>query len=129
MAIARDDNGNIVTPVRINTICPVDHIAEVKTLAWDFMHSICPGCTDTVNDMMPLSLGPVGGGITHVFCTRPGLSNEAAMEVNYIATRGLAWCADREYTLSDNPEDIKSKLCCISCDDKDLLSYLGLEVK
>lgn len=128
---AHDMDGNEVFPVIINTICPVQYSVIGKQVSADYFINIEKSFENVTTDkMLNDNLGPIGSDqITHIFCSRFGYTHQAAMEVQQLIDLGESFMGKKEYTLDDDPDEIKSLFCCIIGDKDELLSYLGLEIK
>lgn len=124
---AHDDNGNEIFIVMINTICPVEYATEAKQIAFTHMTTVESAISDSVDQMLNVNLGPIDSSeITHIFCARLGYTNQVTMEVDTLQSQGLAWCGDREYTIADSADEIRSKFCCVTGDTDEILSHLNL---
>ncbi len=126
----RDRDGNIVYPTWILTIAPIDYEDEVKEIAFWHMQNIAQS-EDTLDQMMPIRLSSNGlNPATHIFCSRFGYTHELRAEYETLTIKkeelNADWISSVEYTLNDNPEEIKSKFCCFSGVKSEWLSFLGL---
>lgn len=122
-----DENGQELTYLTVNTICPVEYKDEARMIAFKFLTEVV-GTEDTLESMLTTKLGPIGGPVTHIFCSIQNFQKHVDMEVDYITTQGRPWCATKEYSVNDDIEEMKSKFCCIVGDASVLLARLGLEI-
>lgn len=131
---AHDDEGNEIFQVMINTICPIEHAAEARQIAYIHMTTVENAVSDSVDQMLTTILGPVDSPeITHIFCARLGYTNQVKMEIatakRLREEQNLNWCGDKEYTTADSAEEIRSKFCCVTGDTTEVLSHLNLSYK
>lgn len=126
--IAFDDQGNRIFPVMINTICPIEHAEEATKIASDHFKNIEK--IDIKDEIMfATKLAPIGETEpTHLFCSRFGYTNQLNLEVETFKRQNLSWCSEKEYSVEDNPEEIKSLFCCVTGKRKKVLEHLGLEI-
>ncbi len=99
-------------------------------IALEYMRSREKTLETDPSKMLPTLLGPLGvDQVTHAICSRFGYSHQVVWMAETLAARSEDWCASTEYTTSDGPSLIKSRMCVITEDTSFLLWWLGLEVK
>lgn len=124
------NNGRRVYPRQINTICPVEHAAIVRGIAYRHLIEVEGSTNESLASMLPVNLGPVGGDtVTHVRCSRVGYTHQVNMEVDTIRQQPFPWCANKGYVVGHDVAEMKSLFCCITGDQAEVLAYLGLERK
>lgn len=125
--IARDGSGNIVYPTIINMICPIAYEVQARSIIDSYIEIV----EQIVIKNSPfIKLGPQNSNeITHIGATKSTYSNRFASHVAFLANQNLKWVAKRAYTLSDDPNIIKSLLCCVTGNTADALEYLQLAPK
>lgn len=128
MIHAFDENGQELTYLTVNTICPVQYKDEARMIAYKFLTEVV-GTEDTLESMLTTLLGQEGGPVTHIFCSIQNFQKHVDMEVDYIKIQDKDWCATKEYSVEDNVDELKSLFCCVVGDVNVLLARLGLERK
>jgi len=128
--VALDDNGEPMVLFTLNTICPVEHKDEARTIALFHLTRVESLIDNDVNKMLPDSLY-TEGNLTHIMCSRPSYINGARLQNATMAAEflnGKEWVSDTFFYLEDNPDKelIKSKFCFVIGDTAELLNYLGL---
>lgn len=126
MTLNAENHGVPVTPVTVNTICPINYSDNAKQIALDWTISIHN--PDALESLLTQNLRPIGGsGITHVFCTRADFSHGLESQLNWLSSCNLDWISGKRYEIGDDPDEIKSKFCTVVGDKNVLLTFLGLE--
>lgn len=116
---AFDENGIEVFPCQIKSIAPIEHAEEAREISFEFMQSL--GGEDTVEQMLPVLLRPIGGIPTHVYCSRDSYTHELQKQLNFLAQREDSWISGN---LETSPSEIFVKFCTFNA----TLEELGLEV-
>ena len=115
-----------------NTICPAEYVVQARGIALRHMQEVETAVDDRIDQMLTLGLRPLGGNgaVTHYLCFREAYRQQVESEVATLRGEhqgGLAWCADRELTMEDDPEFVRMLFGCIVGETNELLLRLGLE--
>lgn len=129
--VAFDEEGRPLELTVCNTICPAARVEEGREIALRHMREVEAAIDDRIEEMLSIGLIPAGatGEATHYLCTRTVYREQVTMEVTTLRLHhaaGKAWCAEREMLLTDDPEEIKEKFCCVTGETEELLRRLGL---
>jgi hypothetical protein len=127
---AFDDNGKEVFPIIMTMLCPVEYINKAREYTASHQQNVEKAIDDTVEKMLPEAYSSNGMlPATHYGCSRLVYTHtiKKALKTLKELSKDNKWCCDKEMTIDDNPDFIKSNFCCITGKWSDLLAKLGLQ--